>query len=223
MAFANGSKVAFQAFLMWVKEQTRLVCQTAQFWSPYIIFAFIWFEDFQNAYNVLKFWCRLPCIEHVREMSHQLHPWGYLSMVNQPCGCHHCHANGIQQDLFEEPLGLKETLYHGALFENDNRNFFWAQMIIKLNLIEIMEKNVESFEAFRECLDDQNQTDYSVQTKLKNCHVVMNQIQSYCLGFSNLKKFRQEKANQSRLIEEFLKVAIYADIPPVCQEEHTVL
>ena len=48
----------------------------------------------------------------------------------------------------------------------------------------------------------------------------MNQIQSYCLGFSNLKKFRQEKANQSRLIEEFLKVAIYADIPPVCQEEH---
>ena len=60
-------------------------------------------------------------------------------------------------------MGLKETLYHGALFENDNRNFFWAQMIIKLNLIEIMEKNVESFEAFRECLDDQYQTD-SVQT-----------------------------------------------------------
>ena len=84
LAFANGSKVAFQAFLMWVKEQTRLVCQTAQFWSPYIIFAFIWLEDFQNAYNVLKFWCRLPCIEHVREMSHQLHPWEYLSMANQP-------------------------------------------------------------------------------------------------------------------------------------------
>ena len=85
LALANGSKVAFQAFLMWAKEQTRLVCETSQFWSPYIIFAFIWIEDFQNAYNVLKFWCTtLPGIEHVREMSHQLHPWGYLSMINQP-------------------------------------------------------------------------------------------------------------------------------------------
>ena len=49
--------------------------------------------------------------------------------------------------------------------------------------------------------------------KLKNCHVVMNQIQAYCLGFSNLKKFHQEKANQSRMVEEFLKVAINADVP----------
>ena len=64
--------------------------------------------------------------------------------------------------MFEEPLGTKETVDH-AVFEHNNRNFFWAQIIIKLNLIEIMEKNVKSFETFRDCLDDQYLTEEADQ------------------------------------------------------------